>query len=226
VVAALRRGRRLVADGPRAAGGDGGAPGQDPGDQTGDLDRRLAAAAERLGHGARLLLRAAATRHGLSVIQAQLLLRLASDSSGASSIASLTEWFDVRQPTISDAVAALGRKHLVVSTREGRRRHLALTDTGRRVSDDLSRWDEPLRAAFAGQPVASREAALAVMLHTIGALQAAGVIGIVRSCTTCRFFRPASSSQADARHHCALLDAPLHPSELRLDCPEHQGRPA
>lgn len=190
VVAAVRRGRRLVTDGPRPAGGDGGgAPERDPGDQAGNLDQRLAAAA------------------------------------GSTSVASLTEWFDVRQPTISDAVAALGRKHLVVSTRQGRRRQLALTDAGRHVSDDLSRWDEPLRAAFAGQPVGAREAALAVLLHTIGALQAAGVIGIVRSCTTCRFFRPASNSQAEARHHCALLDAPLYPSELRLDCPEHQGRP-
>lgn len=214
-----------MTDEPRSDGGDGVAQ-HDPGDQAGGLDQRLAAAAERLGHGARLLLRAAASRHGLSIIQAQLLLRLASDSTGASSIASLTEWFDVRQPTISDAVAALGRKKLVVSTRQGRRRHLALTDAGRRVGDDLSGWDEPLRAAFAGQPVASRATALAVMLHTIGSLQATGVIGIARSCTTCRFFRPASSSQAGARHHCALLDAPLHTSELRLDCPEHQRRPA
>jgi DNA-binding MarR family transcriptional regulator len=203
------------------------APEHDPGDQAGNLDQRLAAAAERLGHGARLLLRAAAARNGLSIIQAQLLLRLASDSSGASSsVSSLTEWFDVRQPTVSGAVAALERKNLVVKTRGGRRRQLALSDAGRLVSQDLARWDDPLRAALAGQPVGSRATALAVMLHTIGSLQAAGVIGIVRSCTTCRFFRPAAISLADARHHCALLDAPLHPADLRLDCPEHQPRPA
>jgi DNA-binding MarR family transcriptional regulator len=195
----------------------------DPGSRNEDLDQRLAAAVERLGHGARLLLRSAASQHGLSIIQAQLLLQLAANTAGpATSITWLTEWFDVRQPTISDAVTSLERKGLLTKIRDGRRQRLTLTGTGRHVARELTRWDAPLRAAFAEQPGTDRDAALSVVLHAIASLQATGVISIVRSCTTCRFFRPSTNPTVDTPHHCNLLDAPLQPADLRLDCPEHQ----
>lgn len=199
---------------------------RDRGDQAGDLDARLAAAAERLGHAARLLLRTAAARHGLSIVQAQLLLRLAADLTGASaSVAALTEWFDVRQPTISDAVSALERKGLLVKTRQARRQRLELTPIGRDAAHDLSGWDAPLQAALRDQPSAARGAALAVMLQAIASLHASGVVTVARSCTTCRFFRPQAHPTPDAPHHCALLDLPLRLTDLRLDCPEHEHAP-
>jgi DNA-binding MarR family transcriptional regulator len=196
---------------------------QDSGDQAGRLDARLAAAAERLGHASRLLLRAAAARHGLSIIQAQLLLRLASDSTGAhSSVAAMTMWFDVRQPTISDAVTALERKKLIVKIRDKGRQRLRLTAAGQAAAADLGGWDAPLRAALTEHPAEAQGTALAVMLSAIAGLQAAGIVTVARSCTTCRFFRPAAHPNRDAPHHCALLDLPLRLIDLRLDCPEHQ----
>jgi DNA-binding MarR family transcriptional regulator len=196
---------------------------RDPGNQDGTLDQRLAAAAERLGHGARLLLRSIASQHGLSIIQAQVLLQLASkNAEPVSGITWLTEWFDVSQPTISDAVTSLERKNLLIKTRSGRRQQLALTQAGYEVARELTDWDQPLRAAFAGQSSEARGAALAVLLHAIASLQAAGVISVVRSCTTCRFFRRSSTPAATTPHHCNLLNAPLQLTDLRLDCPEHQ----
>jgi DNA-binding MarR family transcriptional regulator len=189
--------------------------------QPGPLEARLAAAAERLGHAARLLLRAAAARHGVSIIQAQLLLRLAGDATGASSnIGALTQWFDVRQPTVSDAVGALERKSFVVKTRSGGRQRLELSPAGRAAAADLATWDVPLRAAFAGSPPDPAGAALAVMLEAIAGLHATGVVTVAGSCTTCRFFRPSMGEAAP--HHCALLDMPLRQVDLRVDCPDHR----
>lgn len=197
----------------------------DPGDPTGDLDARLAAATERLGHAARLLLRAAAARHGVSIIQAQLLLRLASDVAGASrSISAMTQWFDVRQPTISDAVSTLQRKGLVTKTRQGRNQHVELTPAGGAAAADLTRWDQPLRAALHTHSLETRGQALELLLDAIGALSIAGVVTIARTCTTCRFFQQATAPTGE--HRCGLLGVPLPRAGLRLDCPEHEPRRA
>jgi DNA-binding MarR family transcriptional regulator len=197
----------------------------DPGDLAGDVDARLAAAAERIGHAARVLLRAAAARHGLSIIQAQLLLQIAA-APAESSIAMLTSRYDVRQPTISDAVSALQRKGLVVKTRQGRRQGLSVTDAGGSTAANLGGWDAPLHAAMGTQPEAAKGPALQLLLEVIAQLQASGVITVARSCTSCRFFRPNTYADQGQPHHCALLDLPLRQVDLRLDCPEHQPVPA
>jgi DNA-binding MarR family transcriptional regulator len=197
----------------------------DPGDLAGDLEARLGAAAERIGHAARVLLRAAAARHGLSIIQAQLLLQIVAAPT-ESSISSLTSRHDVRQPTISDALTALQRKGLIAKTRHGRRQHLMATDAGARTAGALDGWDAPLRAAIRAQPEAAKGEALELLLRVITELQASGVITVVRSCTSCRFFRPNTYADQGQPHHCALLDLPLRQVDLRLDCPEHQPIPA
>lgn len=194
--------------------------GPDPDDVAGDLDARFAAAAERLGHAARLLLRATAARHGLSIMQAKILLRLARDVEGAEGVTSMARWFDVRQPTLSDAVSALERKRLITRGRRGRSRPLILTPAGASAADDLAHWDEPLRDALRTQPREARGAALELLLQAIAGLHRAGVVTIARSCTTCRFFRPATG--AGAQHRCALLRLTLQPTDLRFDCPEHE----
>lgn len=197
----------------------------DPGDLAGDLDARLAAAAERVGHASRVLLRAAAARHGLSIIQAQLLSQIVA-APDESSMTSLTARYDVRQPTISDAISALQRKGLLVKTRQGRQQRLGATDAGYAVVAELASWDGPLRAAIRDQSEQAKGEALQLLLTVIAELQATGVITVARSCTSCRFFRPDSHVHGGQPHYCALLKLPLRQIDLRLDCPEHQPVPA
>lgn len=52
-------------------------------------------------------------------------------------------------------------------------------------------------------------------------LQRARKVSVARICTTCRFF--GAESDTDAPYWCNLLEAPLLPATLRLDCPEHQA---
>jgi DNA-binding MarR family transcriptional regulator len=190
-----------------------------------DLDTKLVAALERVGQALRVELREPAMDEGLSPTQAQILLRLASERPPGQRVGALAAALDVRQPTISDAVAALERKGLLErrpDAGDARAAKLALTAHGRAVADRLSGWDERARAELRRLPRQARQALLTLLLDLIAGLQAAGVVGVARTCPTCRFFRFQVRPGMARPHRCALLDMPLGPGDLRLDCPEHE----
>lgn len=188
------------------------------------LDRRLADALERLGHGLRSLAQRSAREHGLSPLQQQTVLALYRQPANRREVGTLAAEFDVTTPTMSDAVAALARKKLLVRSpgSDGRRRLLTLTDRGEAVARELAPWDEPLLAALAGLPVADRATTLQSLLHVIANLQRRGVVSVMRTCTTCRFFGANAHADPAAPHHCHLLQAPLPLTDLRTDCHEHE----
>ncbi|WP_028921931.1 MarR family winged helix-turn-helix transcriptional regulator [Pseudonocardia acaciae] len=189
-----------------------------------DLDRRLADAIERLGHGLRSLAQHSARAHGLSPLQQQAVLALSRRPTVRREVSALAAEFDVTTPTMSDAVTALERKGLVTRSpgADGRRRLLTLTAGGEAVAGELAPWDGPLLAALAGLPVADRAATLHGLLRVIADLQRQGVVSVVRTCTSCRFFRPNARTDPAAPHRCDLLEAPLPLVDLRTDCPEHE----
>lgn len=190
-----------------------------PGDP---IDSRLTDALERVGHVLRTQLRAASAEHGLSPIQAQLLMRIATADQPGREPARLADWFDVSRPTVSDATAALRRKNLLTHQPvpgDRRRTRLVLTHSGRKVAGWLAGWDEPVRAELATLPRSTKGETLNLLLDLIGRMQHAGLVSVARTCTTCRFYRP--PDEWVSAGHCGLLDAPLPPQSLRLDCPEH-----
>ncbi|MEU7788009.1 MarR family winged helix-turn-helix transcriptional regulator [Amycolatopsis sp. NPDC049159] len=193
-------------------------------DGTADLDRRLADALERLGNGLRSLAQRTARGHGLSPLQQQAVLALARQPQGRREVAALAKESDVTTPTMVDAIAALERKGLVsrAPTSDGRRRVLSLTEAGDAIARELSTWDDPLTTALAGVPVAERAATLQTVLDVIGGLQRSGVLGAMRTCTTCRFFGRDEHPDPAVPHHCHLLRTPLPRTALRTDCPEHE----
>jgi len=186
-------------------------------------DSRLTDALERVGHVLRTRLRAVGAEHGLSPIQAQLLLRIATVGQPGREPARLAGWFDVSRPTVSDAIASLRRKGLLTHepVRGDRRRtRVVLTARGGRVAGQLARWNEPVRAELATVPPGVKRDTLGLLLGLIGQMQRVGLISVARTCTTCRFFRPRDVPIPAG--HCTLLDVPLPSESLRLDCPEHQ----
>jgi DNA-binding MarR family transcriptional regulator len=190
-----------------------------------DIDGKLAGALERVGQALRVVLGERARAEGLTPTQAQLLIRLASAPPPRRLVGALATEFDLTQPTVSDAVASLRRKGLVrfqVTAADRRSRPLELTPSGSRTAKRLERWKDPLIASLAEAPAERREEALVLLLDLIAGLQDAGVVTVARMCTTCRYFRPNLHGDHAAPHHCALLDAPLRRSELRVDCAEHE----
>ncbi|WP_084269433.1 MarR family winged helix-turn-helix transcriptional regulator [Patulibacter minatonensis] len=190
-----------------------------------DLDTRLTGALERVGHAIRVALWQQAKEHGLSPVQVQLLQRLSTDPPERRRVGQLAAELDVTQPTISDAVAALRRKALVTSSPspgDARVQLLDLTDRGRDIARASAAWADDVGAELAriGTPV--KVDALGLLLDVIRGLHERGVLSVARTCTTCRFFRRSGDEGPGAVHRCALLDAPLPPSDLRVDCLEHE----
>ncbi len=198
-------------------------PGDHATNESGDpIDSRLADALERVGHVLRTQMRAAGAEHGLSPIQAQLLIRIATVDQPDREPARLARWFDVSRPTVSDATAALRRKDLLTHEPvpgDRRRTRLVLTPSGRKVAGQLAGWHEPVRAKLAALSPSAKGDTLNLLLDLIGRMQQSGLVSVARTCTTCRFYRPREDSRSEG--HCNLLDVPLPPESLRLDCPEH-----
>src|SRR5690606_11920501 len=133
----------------------------------------------------------------------------------------LAQEFDVRQPTVSDAVAALERKGMVArqaSLGDARSTELLLTPSGHEVAARLEAWQGPAREVLVGLSDGEKQVTLGLLIELIAGLNRSGAIQVARTCPTCRYFRP----DGEKTPHCALLDMPLGPAEIRVDCPEHE----
>jgi DNA-binding MarR family transcriptional regulator len=198
-----------------------------PGEQTTPIDDKLTDAFERLGHVMRVQLRTVASRDTLSPTQADLLLQLS--HRGPAEVGQLAGLLDVRKPTVSDSVAALERKGLLVrhSIPADRRRHrLELTPSGRAAAARLAGWRQPFQVALAETDLrgdrTSKAAIYEWLVAVVSRLHQDSLVTVARTCGTCRFFRPDRHNESEYPHHCALLDLPLGGERLRLDCPEHE----
>jgi DNA-binding MarR family transcriptional regulator len=191
-----------------------------------DVDAKLVAALERVGQALRVQMWDTAKRHGLSPTQLHVLLRLASDPPARRRIGVLAGELDITHPTVSDAVAVLGRKGLVDRDPASRKAALSLSARGRAVAAGVAGWDRRTREQLAALPAADKEATLRLLLDLIAGLQSSGAITVARTCVTCRFFRRDAHPGSAQPHHCALVDAPLGSGDLRVDCAEHEPRAA
>ncbi|GAA2745780.1 hypothetical protein [Kitasatospora cinereorecta] len=193
-------------------------------DATRAADGRLIDAVERIGDAGRAMLREAAKREGLSLTQAQLLLRVTTPSAGPQSTGSFARWLEVSAPTVSDAASALVRKGLLEAvpgmTGSGRSSWVPTT-AGREAAERLHTWRDPLTSALAACAPEERAVALRVLLEAVASLHRTGRITVARTCLTCRFFQLDRPGDASG-DWCGLLAAPLAPADLRVDCPEHQ----
>lgn len=197
----------------------------EPSTQHGDVDAKIVASLERLSRVFQLLLRERAREHGLSPIQTQFLVHLLFHDLELRRVGRLAREFELTRATVSDAVAALERKGLVRREPwpdDGRVATLRLTPAGKALAGELSTWAEVIRERLALVPEDEKEIVVRFLMGLVSSLQRSGVITVARMCVTCRFFRPDVRPGGDSPHHCALLDAPLAVSDLRVDCPEHE----
>lgn len=189
-----------------------------------DLDARLLDAIERLAQGRRAFVQDIATRRELSPLQVDLLLTLAEQRRTPPLAGQLARHLDVAASTVADAAAALRRKGLLTERpdpADGRRRLLSLTARGTELAGEVLAERYAALDALAALAAGDKAAALDVLLTLVAQLHERGVIALDRSCKTCRF----RGGRADG-DWCALLDQPLRPADLRVDCPEHEARTA
>lgn len=134
----------------------------------------------------------------------------------------LARELNVADPTVSDAIAALIRKGLVVRTPDpnDRRRHdLALTPAGRRTATELARWTAPAEIATSKLDRAEAEQLLDTLLLVMAKLHDTQMLPVIRACSTCVQLE---TTQADTRsYRCKFYDTSMTISDLRVDCADH-----
>ncbi|GAB2524662.1 MarR family transcriptional regulator [Nocardia heshunensis] len=181
----------------------------------------MVAALDRIARGVRAHRQAIASRTGLTPLQAELLRVLADGPPPEPLTGLLATELGVSQPTVSDSLLALERKgHVARQPAPGDRRRstIVLTPAGTKLSAELAAGDAVLRDCVGALPATQQDQTLRTLLDLIAGLLDAGVVQVARTCTTCRYFRPAHTGVP----HCELLGQPLPPADLRVNCPEHQ----
>lgn len=186
------------------------------------LEEKLSSALERLAQAQRVLLWEKVEPLGLSPTQAQILLHLNKPVAESRRVGALALVFDLTPATVSDAVRALEAKGLLQRTRGQDRRVqiLGLTAQGRQLVSQLQGWDTSLHSSLRSLSQREQAGLYGSLLRLIANLVDSKVITVARMCLLCQHFRPDVNPSSSRPHYCSLLEKPLGPAELRLDCPE------
>ena len=186
------------------------------------LDQRVATGLHKLGLALRHQTWTLASEHGLSPTQGQILAALAVE--GPLRASEVAARLGLGLPTVSEAVTTLAAKRLLRRTPDPhhpRARLLRLTADGARMAARTRAWPEFLTSAVAVLSESEQATMLTALMKMIRTLQEQGQIPTSRMCVTCVHFRPHVHTGATP-HHCGFVDAPMAPSELRLDCGDHE----
>jgi DNA-binding MarR family transcriptional regulator len=188
------------------------------------VDPKLVAAIDRLGQALRSQMGHVARANGLTATQLQLLVRLRVDPPERRRTGALAAELDVTLPTVSDSISTLVRKGLVdrgPEPSDGRGVRIVLTERGRAVADAADAWQVRAQQLLVSVSERDKQRALGFLTGLIAELHREGLVSVARMCVTCRFFR--QDSVGPDLHRCVLLGLTLGPSDLRVDCPEHDG---
>jgi DNA-binding MarR family transcriptional regulator len=190
-----------------------------PLDQASDLDSRVLVALERVSESFRTLLWQENRRSGLSPIQIQIIVFLQHHDASLRTPGALAREFNMTPATVSDSVKALMAKNLVRRAphpNDGRSAVLELTARGRKRAERSSEYARPMLEAIQLLGQERNAALLQTLLALIKQLHQVGAISLTRMCFACRNFQAES-------HYCSLLEQPVAPAELRVDCPEFEA---
>jgi DNA-binding MarR family transcriptional regulator len=188
------------------------------------LDSKIVAALDRISDALQVLARRSAGSRELSPTQMRVLARLYAGPPPVAQTGELAREFDVADPTISDAVAALRRKKFIEHSQDpaDRRRHqLRLTAAGHTAAHAVSRWTAPAEVASSGIPRQEAEQLLQTLLDLLQRMHTAGMLTVVRACTTCQHFERGTAGTRHEPHRCTHFGYTLTASDLRVDCAEH-----
>lgn len=195
-----------------------------PWDSTPDVSARIVTAIGRVATVLRAGMWEVSSAEGLNPAQAEILHLLQHRRSGVR-LSWLAKQLSISTASASDSVAALVNKGLVRKARaedDGRATALHLSAAGEQAAARLAH-----ALAFADN-AASRLAPdqqvqmLTGLFKLIAELQKTERFPELRACLSCRHFEANKYPGAAAPHHCALVNAPLPISFLRIDCAEHE----
>ncbi|GAB4248419.1 MAG: MarR family winged helix-turn-helix transcriptional regulator [Ekhidna sp.] len=187
----------------------------DPSFQEKDLTSKVVVGLERLSEVFRVMLWEKSKATGLSPIQIQLLLFLHHHNDSLANVSHLSKEFNLKKPTISDAIKSLYQKELITKeTGEDARAYtIHLTKNGKKILKTLVDYDMPLRESVESLSTDETGMLYQSMVVMIHHLNQSGIIQVQRTCLGCQFYKP-NGAQA----YCNYIKKQLEPNDLRLDC--------
>ncbi|MEP1034185.1 helix-turn-helix domain-containing protein [Ekhidna sp.] len=191
----------------------------DPKIQVADLTSKVVVGIERLSEVFRVLLWEKAKETGLSPIQIQLLLFIRHHDRSLANVSHLSREFNLKKPTISDAIKVLYEKKLIEKeTGEDARAYTILLSTvGKKLASKLEGFDMPLRESINGLDSPAQEMLYQGLVKMIFKLNQAGIIDVQRTCFGCTFY-----TKKGTGHYCQYIKKDLSDSQIRLDCEDFQ----
>lgn len=182
-------------------------------------ESKIVASLDRIAHAFRVLLWQESKKYDLSPIQIQILIFLRFHPPDQCTVSYLADEFILTKATISDSIKILEQKGLIsrAYNLSDRRSHMIyLTEKGKALTSQLSLFSQKIHSVVKALPQKEKENMLLSLLHIIHQLHKKNVITLQRMCFTCKHY-----FTKEGQHYCQLMEKQLHPSELRLDCPDH-----
>ena len=190
--------------------------------QQNDPDSKIVAGLERISEAFRVLLWEHAKSTGLSPIQIQILIFIKYHEQKLCNVSHLAQEFNMTKATISDAIKVLHRKELIEkhpSVEDRRAYTIALTEEGKKIITQAEQFAQPIRAALDTIDANEKASFLKNLSQLIFQLNRSDILQIQRTCYLCRFYKKNQEG-----HFCQYLQKALSDQELRLDCPEFEGK--
>lgn len=194
-----------------------------PWDGTPDVSARIVTAIGRIASVMRSGMWEFATAENLNPAQAEILQLLQARSNGVR-ISWLAAQLSISVASVSDSVSTLVSKGLVRKAKaadDGRATALFLTAEGAALAERIGGAVSFADDAAAALPPAMQVDLLTGLLKLIAQLHKTERFPELRACLSCTHFEPNKYPGQPAPHHCALVNAPLPISFIRIDCAEH-----
>ncbi|QHS63785.1 MarR family winged helix-turn-helix transcriptional regulator [Chitinophaga agri] len=190
-----------------------------PDTQNSSNDALIVAALERVGESFRVLLWEQSKELGLSPIQIQSIIFLHTHDDSRANVTYLSKEFNVTKATMSDVIRVLTEKKLVIKKEhpaDSRASVLKLTAQGKKTAESAGGFANTLLKQVSQLTNAQKTGLKTILLDLIFSLHKENIISMQRMCFSCTHY-----SGNGSKHFCNLLNIPLVPDTLRLDCPEH-----
>ncbi len=187
-----------------------------------NIASKIVVSLERISEAFKSLLWDYAKIIGLSPIQIQILIFIAYHKDELCKVSYLADEFNITKPTVSDAVKVLNNKGLIhkeYSEIDNRSYSISLTAKGKNIVRKTEKFAEPIKNGIERIEKDELEILYRSLNRLIYNLNSKGVLTVQRTCYGCRFYEKAKTN-----HFCNLLEKELHTTEIRIDCPEFEGK--
>ena len=193
-----------------------------PEQQQHDISSKIVAGLERISEVFKVLLWEKAKKVGLSPIQIQILIFIAFHKQELCNVSHLAKEFNITKPTVSDVIKVLDKKEMILkdfSSSDSRSYAIHLSPLGKKILLETNDFADALKNHLDSFEPNNLESVFKTLSELIYKLNRSGILTIQRTCYGCTFYQKNKNSD-----YCNLLEKELLNKDIRLDCPEFEGK--